>query len=194
MHVQARSTKSFSGPFHLIYKPPMDENFWGGREFQRGCVHRHPLIFVVFFWGVRQKFLNFWGGVCLCRHFDLFFLEVQILLTSSIGRCVQSSGKQDPQRTFILLQVILSSSLHNEIYLRDVIRCPRKGGNFQQLHQIFTICSRYNLVSMPVRGLCSGNSITQLVLSFLRSVSDAVTARGLLLSNIPRPIFSLCPH
>ena len=113
----------------------------------------------------------------MCRHFDLFFLEVQILLTSSIGGCVQSSGKQDPQRTFISLQVILSSSLHNETYLQDVIRCPRKGGNFQQLHQIFTICSRYNDVSMPVRGLCSGNSITQLVLSFLRSVSDAVTAK-----------------
>jgi hypothetical protein len=40
-----------------------------------------------FFWGVRQKFLNFWGG-CLCRHFDLFFWGVQILLTSYIGGCV----------------------------------------------------------------------------------------------------------
>jgi hypothetical protein len=45
----------------------MDENFCGGlkKPFLRGCVHRHPLIFAFFLRGVRQKFLNFWGGVCV---------------------------------------------------------------------------------------------------------------------------------
>ena len=58
----------------------MDENFRGGlkKPFLMGCVHRHPLIFAFSLGGG-------WGVLCLCRHFDLFFLEVQILLTSSIG-------------------------------------------------------------------------------------------------------------
>ena len=168
----------------------MDENFWGGREFQRGCVHRHPLIF--FFWGVRQKFLG--GGVFVSALWSFFLRGSNFIDLVHRGVCTILWQARSPKNVHFVTSYSKLIAIHNEIYLRDVIRCPRKGGNFQQLHQIFTICSRYNLVSMPVRGLCSGNSSTQLVLSFLRSVSDAVTARGLLLSNIPRPIFSLCPH
>jgi hypothetical protein len=35
---------------------------------------------------LRKNFLI--SGGCLCRHFDLFFLGVQIVLNSSIGGCV----------------------------------------------------------------------------------------------------------
>ena len=66
----------------------MDENFRGGlkKPFLRGCVHQHPLIFAFF---LRDKGKNFLiSGRCLCRHFDLFFLGVHILLNSSIGGCV----------------------------------------------------------------------------------------------------------
>ena len=46
-------------------------------------MHRHPLIFAFFLRG-KEKFLNFWGGG-VCVGTLIFFLRVQILLTSSIG-------------------------------------------------------------------------------------------------------------
>ena len=46
---------------------------------------RHPLISAIFLGG-KGKMYKFLRGV-LCRPFDLFFLGVKILLTSSVGGC-----------------------------------------------------------------------------------------------------------
>ena len=64
----------FIWAIHLIYTPPY------GREFLRGvekAISEGLCASASFD-------LCFLGG-CLCRHFDLFFLGVRILLNSSIG-------------------------------------------------------------------------------------------------------------
>jgi hypothetical protein len=67
------------GPFHLIYTPPY------GREFLRGF---EKAVSEGLCASASFHLCVFSEGRCLCRHFDLFFLGVQILLTSSIGGCV----------------------------------------------------------------------------------------------------------
>jgi hypothetical protein len=64
----------------------MNENFWGGskKPFPKGYGHRHALI-LAFFLRVKTKIYKFLRGY-VRRHFDIFFLGVQILLSSSIGR------------------------------------------------------------------------------------------------------------
>jgi hypothetical protein len=65
-------------PYGWVFlKGDSKSRFWG----VKAC--RHPLISAIFLRG-KVKIYKFLRGV-LCRHFDLFFLGVKILLTSSVG-------------------------------------------------------------------------------------------------------------
>jgi hypothetical protein len=68
----------YLGPFHLMYTPPYGREFLKGFEktISEGLCASASFDLCVFSEG------------CLCRHFDLFFFGIQILLTSSIRGCV----------------------------------------------------------------------------------------------------------